>query len=130
MSRTRSPSIGLLVLIPGCFCAAPPADYDDFGTELAAMRESFLADGFCNVAIAGECDGGEVLFLHEFFIDSGITRFFDADTGAFIGYESQEGFWALFCGGRRWYPRPISCRNGVVTEVVCGDGYEVGDAYQ
>jgi hypothetical protein len=129
MSPIRYALLGGLVLMPGCFCAAPPADYEDFATELGAMREMYPEGKSCNVAIAGECNDGDVLFLHEFFIDSGITRFFDTDTGAFIGYETQEGFWALFCGGRRFHPRPISCRNGVVTEVVCGDGYEVGDAY-
>jgi hypothetical protein len=49
-----------------------------------------------------------------------------------LGYEAfgfiYDPSW-LLCGGRRYFPRSIHCRDGLVTEVLCGTLYEVGDAF-
>lgn len=121
----------LLVLIPACFCSAPSVDVEDYDTELTAWREDAEnPEQSCNVRITGECDDGRTLFLHEFLIDSGRTVFFDADTREFVAYEAIGIFVPpIFCFGPKWYPYPVSCEDGVITEVLCGTSYEIGDPF-
>lgn len=115
----------LIMFVPGCFDCFGSGDYDDFDTELSSWRqEAQDPDSFCNVRIAGECDGN-ILFLHGVDIDASLTLFFDGDTGRFL-WQRSSGF---FC--RSTNPFAPQCRNGVVTEVLCGTQfYEVGDAFR
>lgn len=123
-----------LTLVPGCFCRAPgDVDYEDYDTELSKWREeSQDPDHYYQhqPRIAGECDGGRMLFLHETIIDWTRTLYFDAETGQFLGYANR-GTWVapLYCLGQSYFPRPIRCPDGVVTEVLYSTYYEVGDVF-
>ena len=126
----------LLTFVAGCFCRSPGnAEYDDYDSELAAWRLGSDEPNGCYqyIRMIGECNGGKVLFLHEVPLDSSRTIFFEADSGQFLGREDTGSCLDLscvfFCQGHWYYPRPIQCQEGVVTEVLCGTHYQVGDAF-
>ena len=123
----------MLTLLPGCYCGAPGEEYADYDTEISRWRQevSEYPPHSWALRIAGECDGGRILFLHEVPLDSDTTLFFDAGSRAFLGYREQGSpDFPLVCMALgRYYPRRIRCRDGIVTEVMCGTYYQVGDSF-
>lgn len=111
----------LVLLVPGCVSCFGPVDAADFDAELEAWRLDAIRFPGCNIRVAGECDGGSVLFLYEFGIDAGLILFFDADTRQFLGKKD----FGVFCRSSSSVAR--RCPVGIAAEVFCGP-YEVGDS--
>ncbi len=78
--------------------------------------------------IAGTCEGGSVLFL---FMSGGLTfelRYYYAGSREFFGMISMTDGIDEVCQGSSYWPRVIECLDGVVTEVLMGTFYDVGDS--
>lgn len=112
------------VMLTGCFSCFGHMDPEDFDTELSTRRQEAADDSFCcfHHRVAGECNGGRIVFLDEVAIDAGFTLFFDADSGQFLGKKDR----GAYCGSTSLVA--LQCQAGVITEVFAGP-YEVGDAF-
>jgi hypothetical protein len=136
-------AVVLVTFVSGCFCQAPPQDFGDYDTELAAwlaeidewQQESgecgaLGCPSFSSNRVAGVCNDGRTLFLYDAWFDVSGTLFFDADDGQFLGYRTEMSpDFPLHCMAGRYYPHPIQCQDGVVTKVLCGTYFEVGDPF-
>ena len=124
-------------MLTGCFLIPCYQDLnpEDFDTELEAWRQEAMQHQLaCRTRLtrlAGECNGGRVLFLREIFIDTMLTRFFDADSGQFLGKKDSGGF---LCGSTSLVA--LQCPVGIVTESFCDDSVagpvvfpDVGDTF-
>ncbi len=78
-------------------------------------------------AVAGSCRGGAVLILDHGTGFFGVTKYYERNTRRFIGLTTWTDVWDEECQGMGYWPEPVDCPNAVVTEVICGTYYEVGD---
>jgi hypothetical protein len=80
-------------------------------------------------AAAGECHDSSRLFTVQFTTPfSWQYDYFDGATGAFVGRSSGASEYAAFfpCNSGYW-PAPDGCLGAVVTEVIAGTRFSVGD---
>ena len=130
--------LSTLVVVPclGCgidFCfqrvGDDPAAHDDYETTLARWRvqasespEDFLLSSM----IAATCEDGTLALRRG--THSGVTNYYTAD-GAFIALTDWQDFGVFPCGSSVDWPRSVECKNAVVTEVIIGGWYEVGEEW-
>ncbi len=116
-------------------CSEKPIE--DFANYDAALEEWRSAaqvdpDPSCATAtsrVAGECAGGERLFLYEETSDwhATLVRYYDAESRAFQGMTRPTMYTLIPCPHLYW-PERLDCNDAVVIEVVCGTGHNAGDA--
>ena len=110
----------------------PASEFDDYENMLAQWKVSILCPSEGTVAVAGRClDGTLVLHRTEGAPPLGpsFTNFFDAQSGSLIGMRTEFGGGLLDdeCQGRVDWPEPFECESPVVSEVVCGERFTVGN---
>lgn len=94
------------------------AEFPNFG-EQKAQWDQQRRQGACQFTYAqGACAGG-VRFLHQSGGKTSETRYFDA-SGAALGLSSQTDEADSDCGGSFYWPEPVLCEDGEVTELFCG----------
>lgn len=92
-------------------------DFADFTSERQRWRIQTLYGLNCNAVlglVAGRCERENVLFLNRSEPFFGQAQFYDATTGKFLGLS--HGSDTLAVG---FWPHPITCIDGVITEVIC-----------
>jgi len=78
-------------------------------------------------AAVGQCaDGMIVLTYHSGLV--GETRFFRSDTEAFVALTNSTDCYEEVCFGRGYWPVRVECDSPIVTEVICGTLYTIGEA--
>ena len=111
-------------------CVEPDIDeMDGFDTRLDLRRAEMgwcMEWGALCFLVAGTCQDGTVFLLGPGWLQP--AEFFEPDTGAFVGsIYASDGIDSVCCGITYW-PFLIECEDAVVTEVVYGTQYEVGDS--
>ncbi len=109
------------------FC--PPDQLPDYDALLQGSDDFPRCDAayYANWTIAGQCDEG-TLFVH---ISDGMheqIHYFDAQNGEFLAWEFRSDGIDCNCLGITYCPVPFNCGDGIVTEVVCGDWFAIGDS--
>ncbi len=95
----------------------------------ALWRESMAwcdeTEPWCSLVV-GTCGDGNVFLFS--IADHVMAEYFDPETGAFVGKIFPSDAIDPICCGITYWPRLIACEGAVVTEVLGGVAYEVGDS--
>jgi hypothetical protein len=106
-------------------CAEQPIEtYPDF--EDTQSQWATRCGSGASAVVAGVCQDGTR------FVDYqdgrfGEARFFGGNTGAFVALLTQSDCHDALCLGRGYWPVHMECAGAVVTEVLCGTLFHVGD---
>lgn len=104
-------------------------EFDDYETTLhewSGYPECELPDPV-SAQVGGTCEEG-VLFVYVSDGLHAVAHYFEPDSRAFVARTSASDILNLGCGGVFYWPHLIDCTDAVVTEVVCGTAYAVGDS--
>ena len=76
--------------------------------------------------LVGQCSDGDMLVLSRHSGCEGEDRYYDSETGVFIAVATSSDAIDPICGGRRYWPRRVVCRDFERTEIICdaGDQFE------
>ena len=103
-------------------------DFADFD----ATRDEWRAEPICvdtfpflNM-VAGRCATGES-FLYESGGFVSTINFYDGVDGQFISLLTSTDGIEPVCLGIGYWPFKMECADAVITEVICGEGFTVGD---
>lgn len=77
-------------------------------------------------AVAGRCADG-TRFLYELLDLFSLVGYFDENTGAYFAFQTTSDVVIPPCNGVFYGPTRFSCEDATVTEVLCGNAFDVGD---
>jgi hypothetical protein len=111
----------------------PPEYYQtpaDFETTVATLRAAVATEDstlFAEDIVAGTCSGGQYRFIFRFVGPfEWQYEYFDSASGAFVAVERDTSDVLAPCTHRYW-PAVVTCPGHVVTDVIAGTRYHVGD---
>lgn len=90
-----------------------------------ALYEARCEDGAL-WAFEAECEDGTVILRS----GTGYTsegRFYDGDSGEFLGLTKTTDVVSPPCNGKNYWPSRVPCRMPVVTRVLCGTAFSQGE---
>lgn len=129
MGCVPDPCLSQCELCAGACTEKGIAEFPNFADAREVMVDRFSAlrcDGSFPYAAAGECADGQV-FLTEFGGFVSETRFYGAQTGAFVGLITGTDCIDPVCRGKGYWPEPQRCDGATITEVFCGTLAAVGE---
>ena len=103
--------------------------FDEFpGSEATLSDWSASCDSELLFLAEGECDDGKT-WLYQGTGHSTEVRYFDDDQQFLgLGTTTDSQLVGDSCDSASYWPGPIACLDATVTNVHCGDSYEVGDS--
>ena len=78
-------------------------------------------------AIVAECQTNNLVALAHTDGLHAVADFYDAATGAFVAQRSWSDALDETCWGMNYWPLAVDCDEAIVTEVLCGTRWAVGD---
>ena len=103
----------------------------DYETTLANWRAEIPSspeDEEWRTRVAGSCGDGRTVFLHLHTGLGASTTLYDAETGEAVGFVGLSyDFQLPPCYSTTYWPAKIECPDQIVTEVISGPAFEVGD---
>jgi len=112
-------------------CAGRPIQVGTLEDERVALEtERIELDGCPGVRqlFVGEC-AASLTFVYRYNgRGTSEIRYFDG-SGTFVAVTNQADAIDVTCGGRTYWPTLVECRDAVITEVICGTRFEVGQPF-
>ena len=101
----------------------PLASFGDLETGRVTYQERCEEGALW--AFQAECEEGTLVLRS----GTGYTsegRFYDPDSGAFLGLTTTTDAQSPPCHGKSYWPNPVPCTAPVVTRVLCGTAFDEG----
>jgi hypothetical protein len=102
-------------------------DFEDALIEAPELFQGYPCAGGVPSMVTARCPGGALDVIDWSFGEGGLARFYDQQSGQYVAQRMWSDGADETCSGKSYWPIRVDCDAWIVTEVLCGTLWAVGD---